>query len=229
MSPTHDERMRRFAAAGIYFVTSGSLSAGRDTLAVLRAALEGGIRLVQLREKELSVRRLTELGRAARELTRRHDALLIINDRLDVALACEADGVHLGQDDFPIADARRIAPSLIIGASSHSEDEAQAAQVSGATYVNIGPLFPTRTKEWSSDFLGVDGLDRVRRVLSCPFSVMGGIKAHHIPELVRHGARTIALVTAITQAPDPRHAAAELLTVFRQASGSLQPPPLTPQ
>jgi thiamine-phosphate pyrophosphorylase len=218
MTPTHDERIRRFTGAGIYFVTSASLSSGRDTLSVLRAALDGGIRLVQLREKDLSARRFADLARSARELTHRYDALFIVNDRLDVALACDADGVHLGQDDLPVADARRVAPSLIIGASSHSETEARAAQAAGASYVNIGPIFPTRTKEWTSAFLGLDGLDRIRRVLSVPFTVMGGIKAQHIPELVHHGAQTIAVVTAISQAPDPRMAAAQLLQAYAQAT-----------
>ena len=140
-------------------------------------------------------------------------ALLIINDRVDVALAVGADGVHLGQDDFPVPQARRLAPDLIIGASTHSVEEALRAQAEGASYINIGPIFPTGTKKWEGKFLGLDGLRRVATVARVPFTVMGGIKDSHIPELVRNGARTIALVTAVTAAPDPAAAARGLLAI----------------
>ena len=116
--------MRRFRDAGLYLVTSQSLSSGRATLEIVRAALAGGVKLVQLREKDLSTRRLLGLARKVRELTAKAGALLIINDRLDIALAVGADGVHLGQDDLPVDEARKIAPDLIIGASSHSRKEA---------------------------------------------------------------------------------------------------------
>lgn len=211
----HSQRMERFGRAGLYLVTSQPLSAGRPTLAIVEAALRGGARLVQLREKELPLRDLMALARDVRALTRRHDALLIINDRVDVALAVEADGVHLGQSDLPIPDARRIAPDLIVGASSHSVEEAVAAEREGASYVNIGPLFPTRTKEWTDAFLGLDGLRRIAPSVGIPFTVMGGIKAHHVPDLLAAGARTLAVVTAITAAADPETAARDLLARIR--------------
>ncbi len=112
----HDERLRRFCAAGLYFVTSQSLSEGRTTIDIVRRALEGGVTLIQLREKDLPLQEYLELARAVRDLTRPYGCLLIINDRIDVALAVDADGVHLGLDDFPIAAARAIAPDLIVGA-----------------------------------------------------------------------------------------------------------------
>ena len=211
----HEERMARFCNAGLYLVTSESLSEGRSTLDIVDAALAAGVRLIQLREKGLSIRELTSLAREVRARTKAADALLIINDRLDVALAVEADGVHLGQDDLPIADARRLAPELIIGASSHNEAEAEAAEAAGASTVNIGPLFPTQTKNWTGEYLGVEGLRRIAPVLHVPFTVMGGIKAEHISELRAAGACTIALVTAVTAAPDPAQAARELLTAVR--------------
>jgi thiamine-phosphate pyrophosphorylase len=213
----HDLRMQRFRSAGIYLVTSASLSAGRSTMSVLDAALRAGIRLVQLREKDATAGAFVELARRAREATESCGAVLIINDRLDVAMACRADGVHLGQDDFPVAAARRLAPEMIIGASSHNVNEAVAAQRAGASYVNIGPIFPTTTKQWQSEFLGVGGIDAIAPHLSIPFTVMGGIKLQHIPELVRHGARTIAVVTAITAAPDPGAAASSLLSAYGAA------------
>lgn len=215
MTTLHDERMRRFGEAGLYLVTSAALSAGRSTPDIVRAALAGGVRLIQLREKDLSLRDMMPLARTVRRLTAEAGALLIVNDRVDVALAIGADGVHLGQDDLPVADARRVAPDLIIGASSHSEAEAAAAGRDGASYVNIGPLFPTKTKAWTGEFLGLDGLRRIAPAASIPFTVMGGIKAEHIPGLIAAGARTIAMVTAVTAAPDPCAAARQLLTLIR--------------
>ena len=207
----HNSRMERFVQAGLYLVTSATLSGGRSTRQIVTWALEGGTKLLQLREKALPGREFFELALDIRRMTSEAGALLLINDRLDIALAVEADGVHLGQDDLPIERARRIAPDLIIGASSHSVAEARQAEKLGASYVNIGPLFPTKTKEWTADFLGIEGLKAISPLVSIPFTVMGGIKKEHIPALKAAGARTIALVTAVTQAPDPRQAAADLL------------------
>jgi len=211
MNCKHAKRMERFLNAGLYLVTSQPLSDGRTTVEIVRAALAGGVRLVQLREKEMPLSELLVLGRRIRKMTAQAGALLIINDRLDVAMALEADGVHLGQDDLPVNEAKRIAPDMIIGASSHSVKEAVLAQKLGASYVNIGPLFPTRTKSWNGKFLGLEGMRRISKHVRIPFTVMGGIKKSHIPGLVAVGATTIALVTAITQAADPRQAARDLL------------------
>ena len=207
--------MRAFKSAGLYLVTSAALSCERPTIDIVTAALKGGCRLVQLRDKGLPLKKLIQLGREIRQLTLKYKALLIVNDRLDVALALEADGVHLGLDDFPVADARRLAPDLIIGASSHSEAEAIEAQRQGASYVNIGPIFPTQTKNWSGKFLGLKGLRRIAPAVSIPFTVMGGIKRNHIPALVKAGARTLAVVTAITAAPNPELATRSFLSELR--------------
>lgn len=215
----HAGRMRRFQEAGLYLVTSQSLSAGRNTETIVTAALAGGVRLIQLREKEMSLREYVRLAGRVRVLTAATDALLIINDRVDVALAVGADGVHLGQDDFPVAAARALAPDLVIGASTHSIEEAERAQVEGASYVNIGPIFSTGTKRWEGEFLGIEGLRRIAAHVGIPFSVMGGIKASHIPELVGAGARILALVTAVTAAEDPEQATRELLALIARAAG----------
>lgn len=217
-SAAHARRMSRFSQAGLYLVTSQSLSAGRTTETIVETALAGGARLIQLREKELPVREFLPLAERIRRLTADAGALLIVNDRLDVALAVGADGVHLGQDDLPVAVARRIAPDLVIGASTHSTEEALAAQRDGASYINIGPLFPTSTKQWDRGFLGIEGLTRIAPHVSVPFTVMGGIKKEHIRDLVRAGVRTIAVVTAVTQAADPAAAARELLAEIRRAT-----------
>lgn len=211
----HADLMARFQAAGLYLVTSQCLSAGRTTPEIVKAALAGGVRLIQLREKEMPLRDYVSLAKTVRTLTADAGALLIINDRVDVALAVGADGVHLGQDDFPIPEARRLAPDLIIGASTHSVEEAMIAQQEGASYINIGPIYPTGTKVWEGEFLGLDGLKTISKITRVPFSVMGGIKQSHIPGLVNAGARIIALVTAITAAPDPESAARDLLKRIR--------------
>ncbi len=211
----HNHRMQRFRNAGLYLVTSSEHSAGRSTETIVQSSLEAGVRLVQLREKTMSVRHLTELAQRLRTMTDRYDALLIINDRVDIALAVGADGVHLGTDDLPLAAARRLGPDLIVGASSHNVTEAVAAQRDGASYVNIGPLFPTGTKSWNDEFLGTEGLRRIAPLVNIPFTVMGGIKDRHIPDLLAAGARTIAVVTAVTAAPDPGAAAAALLEKIR--------------
>lgn len=221
MTIYHD-RMRRFQQAGLYLVTSQALSRGRTTLEIVDAALAGGARLIQLREKEMPVPDFLRLAELLRAHTARAGALLIINDRLDVALAVGADGVHLGQTDFPIASARRLAPDLIIGASTHSPAEARAAERAGASYINIGPLFPTQTKIWSGKFLGLEGLAKIARRVTIPWTVMGGIKPEHVPALIQAGAHTIAVVTAITAANDPAQAARELLFEIRGQKSAIR-------
>ena len=206
--------MSIFRRAGLYLVTSQSLSNGRSTADIVKAALAGGVRLIQLREKDLCLQEFVTLAEEVRRLTSAAGAILIINDRLDVALAVGADGLHLGQDDFPLHVARRLAPSMIIGASSHSLVEAREARDAGASYVNIGPVFPTETKQCPDGFLGLDPVREVIRVLDIPVTVMGGIKRRHIPELLEAGAETIALVTAVTSSPDPEAAARDLLSVI---------------
>jgi thiamine-phosphate pyrophosphorylase len=219
MSSQLDRRMAVMDTAGLYVVTSESLSAGRTTLEVVAAALEGGVRLFQLREKELPLRALLTLGHELRELTQRYEALLLVNDRIDVALAIGADGVHLGQADMPIEVARRLGPDLIIGSSSHDVTEAREAAQAGASYVNIGPIYPTQTKQWDDAYLGLEGLREIAAEIQIPFTVMGGIKAAHIPGLCEAGARTLAVVTAVTAASDPAMAALHLREAILSARG----------
>ena len=207
----HDERMQRFRTAGLYLVTSQELSRGRDTLEIVLSALLAGVRLIQLREKNMPLTRYVDLARKVRKLTEAYDCLLIINDRVDVALAVGADGVHLGLEDLPVDAACAIAPDLIIGASSHNIEEALAAQAARASYLNIGPIYPTQTKNWTDDYLGIEGMREIAAAIDLPFTVMGGIKKEHIAELCAAGAETIALVTAVTAAPNPEEAARELL------------------
>ncbi len=205
----HEERLRVFHQADLYVVITEALCAGRRVQEILEMTLAAGVRLVQLREKDLNSRLLFELAVEFRRQTQAAGALLIINDRLDIAMAAGADGVHLGQDDLPVSAARHLGPELVIGASTHSLEEALAAQEAGASYVNIGPIFATMTKEAATP-LGPEMIDRVVPQLRIPWTTMGGIKKTNINQVVSRGARHPAVITAVTAAPDPTAAAKEL-------------------
>jgi thiamine-phosphate pyrophosphorylase len=182
---------------------------------VLDAVLAGGAKIIQLREKHWEKKALYEVALVFRERTLRQDALLIINDHVDIALATAADGVHLGQDDLPVKAARQIAPGLVIGASSHNLREALQAEEDGADYVNIGPIFPTSTKENAQRFLGVQAIREIGPRLGVPFTVMGGINPENIREVLEVGARRVAMVTGITRAPDICGRVRELRAILR--------------
>jgi thiamine-phosphate pyrophosphorylase len=212
------ERLKAFNRADLYVVITASFCGGRPGLEVLRQTLEAGVRLVQMREKDLEGGALYRQGLEFRRLTAAAGALLIVNDRLDIALAVEADGVHLGQDDLPIEAARRLAPELIIGASTHSLEEVLSAQAAGAGYVNIGPIFPTKTKETAA-IIGLAALEQIPPHLRIPWTTMGGITLANVHEVVSRGARHPAVMTAVTAAADPTLAARRLREVIKQGSG----------
>jgi thiamine-phosphate pyrophosphorylase len=196
------ERLIKLKAIDIYPVTCQELSEGRTNLEVLAAVLAGGAKIIQLREKLWDKKDLYELALEFRKLTRSHDALLIINDHVNVALAAGADGVHLGQEDLPIKAARYIAPELIIGASSHNLIQALTAEKDGADYVNIGPIFPTKTKANTVRFLGPEAIAEIGPELTVPFTTMGGIHPDNIGRVLEAGARRVAMITGITRASD---------------------------
>ncbi len=188
---------------GIYPVITEKFCKNKDWLKTLKAVLEGGAKIVQLREKEKSKKEILKMAEKYRALARGYKAVLIINDHIDIAMAAGADGVHLGQDDMPCIYARKIAPSMIIGVSTHNRKEALKAQKDGADYVNIGPVFPTKTKNNVYKPLGIKGIKRVSKGLKIPFTVMGGINRKNIGEASAAGAKRAALVTGITRASAP--------------------------
>lgn len=212
------EKKVLFEQVDIYPVTCERLSNGRSNIEVLRGIIEGGARAIQLREKELCERDFYKLALAFREMTSRAGVLLIINDRVDIAMAVEADGVHLGQDDFPVPAARKLAPELLIGASTHDLEEALRAQEEGADYVNIGPIFLTGTKEGVKHYLGPEAIPSISSRLRIPFTVMGGIKESNIGRVLSAGARRVAVVTAITQADDIARAVRSLRSLINSAT-----------
>ncbi len=195
-------RRDKFQQVDIYPVTCEELSQGRSNLEVLEAVIQGGAKIIQLREKEYPKKDLYHLALKFREMTAKVGVLLIINDHVDIALGVEADGVHLGQEDLPLAVARQLAPELLIGASTHSLEQALQAQKDGADYVNIGPIFPTGTKEGVEGSLGTEAIAKISPSLEIPFTVMGGINELNMDQVLAKGARRVAMVTAITRAAD---------------------------
>ena len=209
------QRMAAFEESFIYPVVSSEFCGSKSVTEVMHSLGDNGAKIVQLREKNLSGRDLLILANQCREITAGYGMLLIIDDRLDIALACGADGVHLGQDDLPVAVARKIAPELLIGSSTHNAAEVIAAQQADTGYLNIGPIYPTQTKSVACGALGVPLFTELKNLVHCPFSVMGGIKARHLPELRALGAEHIAMVTEITTAPDVSAKVRELLKFWQ--------------
>ena len=203
MPRTLAERIAAFEASDVYPVVTAEFCAGRDPAAVAEAVLAGGAKVIQIREKTMPDGEFLQLLRRVRILADRYGALLIADDRVDAAIAAGADGVHLGQEDFPVPLARQLGPELLIGVSTHNAAEVRQAQLDGCSYLNIGPLFPTGTKALPMAALGLETLRRLIPEVRVPFSVMGGIKYEHLPELRACGARHIAAVTAFTRADDP--------------------------
>ena len=195
----------------LYLVTDRTLSLGRSTVEVVRAAIRGGVSCVQLREKGCSTREFLAEARLLKARLAGTGVPLFINDRLDVALAVGADGVHLGQNDLPIADARRLVGNrMIIGISAESVADAVRAEAEGADYIGASPVFTTPTKTDTAPPLGLDGLRAIRRAVRLPLVAIGGIDADNAAQVLRAGADGLAVVSAIVSAPCPRTAAAGL-------------------
>ena len=203
----------------LYLITDRMQTAGRALPAVVADALRGGLRAVQLREKDLAAGQLFELAVELRQLTRQYGAKLLINDRIDVALAVAADGVHLGKAGLPVPEARRMLGSeRLIGYSAHSADEALQAQLAGADFVTLGPVYHTPSKAQYGEPLGLSVLSEAARVVTIPVFALGGVKHASVAEVLSAGAHGVALISAIMVAPNPRAETESLLqTITRHA------------
>lgn len=203
----------------LYLITDRMQTAGRALPAVVADALRGGLRAVQLREKDLAAGQLFELAVELRQLTRQYGAKLLINDRIDVALAVAADGVHLGKAGLPVPEARRMLGSeRLIGYSAHSADEALQAQLAGADFVTLGPVYHTPSKAQYGEPLGLSALSEAARVVTIPVFALGGVKHASVAEVLSAGAHGVALISAIMVAPNPRAETESLLrTITRHA------------
>ncbi len=199
----------------LYLVTDRKQTGGRSLEFVVEEALRGGVRAVQLREKDFLSRELYETAYELRKLTARHNAKLFINDRIDIALAVDADGVHLGYNSIPIYRARKIlGEKKLIGVSCHNQVQAIIAQEKGADFITFGPVYFTQSKAPYGEPVGIAKLAEVTHLLTIPVFALGGIKPYNVPEVVAADAHGIALISAVLSADEPRTAAKNLLSLL---------------
>ncbi len=203
----------------LYVILDGQASGGRRLDELLDAVLAGGCRIVQLREKTMPPAGLFPLAQALRRRCREAGALFIVNDRVDLALAVEADGAHVGQDDLPAREARRLLPPpMILGVSTHNADQARRARDDGADYVAVGSMFPTGSKI-SFELVGPELVRRVRADIPVPLVAIGGITRDNLSQVIEAGADAVAVISAIGNARDPAAAVREFLETIRSARG----------
>jgi len=201
--------------SGIYGITAQEYSLGRTNREVVGLMLAAGIRIIQYREKDLSMRERYRECLALAPMVHAAGGLFIVDDHPDLALAVEADGVHIGQEDLPLPVVRRLmGPHMIIGVSTHSPEQALEAVAGGADYIGVGPIYPTSTKKDVVPAVGLSYLDWVVSHVDLPFVAIGGIKEHNLAEVAAHGARCAALVTEIVGAPDIGAKVARLRTIL---------------
>jgi thiamine-phosphate pyrophosphorylase len=211
----------------LYVILDRGAAGGRDLVDLLDAAVAGGCRMVQLREKQWPSGRVLPLAERLRTRCTAAGVTFIVNDRIDLALAAGADGVHLGQDDLPARVARPLLrPGMILGISTHSVEQARAAQAQGADYIAVGSMFATATKP-DFQLVGPDLVRKLRPEISVPLVGIGGIGHDNVQEVIRAGADGVAVISAVGAAGDPRAACERFLALIRAARGLTAPrPPL---
>ncbi len=202
----------------IYCLTDARLSLGRGIEEVVQAMLQGGAKVIQYREKDKKSGVMLQECRTIRAMTREAGCCFIVNDHVDIALLCDADGVHVGQEDLPVAEVRRlVGQDKIVGLSTHSPEEYLEAVAAGVDYIGVGPIFFTRTKKDVCAPVGISYLDYAVARARVPFVAIGGIKMHNIDELAAHGAQCCALVSEIVGATDIAAAVSGLRTQLHAA------------
>ncbi|WP_440772114.1 thiamine phosphate synthase [Natronorubrum sp. DTA28] len=207
---------------GTYLVTQQSISEGRSTPEIVRAAIDGGVDVVQLREKETEARFRYDLGLELRELTAEAGVDLIVNDRIDIAQAIDADGVHVGQSDLPVTVARDLlGPDAVVGCSTSTVEEALEAEAAGADYLGIGAVYGTSSKDVAAeeDGVGPERIAEITDAVSIPVVGIGGITAENAGPVVEAGAAGVAVISEITAADDPQAATAALAETVETAKG----------
>jgi thiamine-phosphate pyrophosphorylase len=196
---------------GLYLVTDRGLCGQRSLEDVVKLAVRGGVTFVQLREKQISTRRFIEEARSIRKLLEPYKIPLIINDRVDVALACGADGVHIGQDDMPYAEARLLmGRKAIIGLSVETWEDVEESRNLDVNYVGVSPVFATPTKTDTKGAWGLEGLAKIKAVSNHPIIAIGGINESNAADVLKAGADCLAVVSAICAASDPEAAARKI-------------------
>lgn len=199
---------------GLYVIIDPKVTRGRDELDIARQALEGGARLIQLRDKTREKGLQLPIAQALRALCRKSGALFFVNDHVDLALAVEADGVHLGQKDLPVSVVRRLVPrAMLIGCSTNDPDEAHRAERDGADYVSVGRLFPTDSKQDTRPAT-LDTLRAVKAAVGIPVCAIGGIDRSNIGDVIAAGADMVSVIGSVVAAEDVREAAQQLAGRF---------------
>lgn len=203
---------------GLYLVTDRGLCGERPLSEVVRQAVQGGVACVQLREKDISTREFVGVAAEIRDILRPSGTPLIINDRVDVALAVGAQGVHIGQGDMPYSTARRLmGPSAIIGLSVETWEDVEEARDLDVDYLGVSPVFLTPTKTDTKGAWGLEGLARIRAYVKHPLVAIGGLNRENADDAVKAGADGIAVVSALCCASDPLAEARELNAIIREA------------
>ena len=207
---------------GLYVITDEIISRGQSHATIAQQAVSGGADIIQLRDKSRSCAELTGIGRKIAAITGKAGVVFIVNDRLDVAIACGADGVHLGQDDMRLSTARQIAPpGFIIGVSVSTVEEAVDSEREGADYIALSPVFSTTSKGNAGPGHGLDRLREIRRAVSIPVIAIGGINRRNVRDIIEAGADGIAVISAVVASPDITEAARELKDLVRECRRSV--------
>ena len=201
----------------LYAILDPEQTKGRAPESVLHDLLDGGAKFLQLRVKSLPASDFFELARRARAVTRSHGCSLIVNDRVDIALACDADGVHLGQDDLPLSVGRKLMGQRIVGISTHDLEQAQQAEQNGADYIGFGPMFGTTTKNTGFGPRGIEMLQQIRAAVKLPIVAIGGITEHNVSQVWRAGADSAAIISDISGAEDIVSKARRIISAYASA------------
>jgi thiamine-phosphate pyrophosphorylase len=203
----------------LHILTDTVLQSRFSHMEITRLAIVGGADTIQYRQKRGSTREMIEIARNMKRLCSEADVTFIVNDRLDVAIAAEADGVHLGQEDFPIPMARELlGEGRIIGGSAATLDEARKCLSEGADYVGFGPVYPTSSKDDAGPVSGIDILKQVVEIIPVPIIAIGGVGAENIPDVMRAGARGIAVISAVCCQDDPEKATRSLYQALNKGT-----------
>jgi thiamine-phosphate pyrophosphorylase len=203
----------------LHILTDTVLQSRFSHMEITRLAIVGGADTIQYRQKSGSTREMIEIARNMKRLCSEADVTFIVNDRLDVAIAAEADGVHLGQEDFPIPMARELlGEGRIIGGSAATLDEARKCLSEGADYVGFGPVYPTSSKDDAGPVSGIDTLKQVVEIIPVPIIAIGGVGAENIPDVMRAGARGIAVISAVCCQDDPEKATRSLYQALNKGT-----------
>jgi len=207
----------------LYVITDESVSGVLSHAEIALRAIAGGADVIQLRDKACGPRELCRIGRVIREITRKTGTLFIVNDRLDVALSCSADGIHLGQDDMRAGTARQIAPpGLIIGVSVGTLEEAIRAVQEGADYLALSPVFSTTSKNDAGPGRGLEALREIRRNTSIPVIAIGGVNPGNVNDAIAAGADGIAVISAVVGSPDITAAARDLKEMIQKSKVNMR-------